>query len=98
MLAELNSIMPGAHHWPTFEDNLSQAYEARLVMVNVTDSPSIFLRDFDGARLPLVLSHPQGEAVFNHQSILNQVQVACSYADPLAIAKDKNPLNPLVSP
>jgi len=98
MLAELNSIIPGAHHWPTFEDNLSQAYEARLVMVNVTDSPSIFLRDFDGARLPVVVSHAQGRADFKHQSSLEQVQVALRYADAHGNATEQYPFNPSGSP
>jgi phosphoribosylformylglycinamidine synthase len=41
MMATLATIIPGAQHWPTFHRNRSEQFEARFVMAEVLDSPSI---------------------------------------------------------
>ncbi|HEX5093777.1 MAG TPA: phosphoribosylformylglycinamidine synthase, partial [Burkholderiales bacterium] len=44
MMAALKALVPGAQHWPSFERNRSEQFEARLVMVEIADSPSIVFR------------------------------------------------------
>ncbi|MGA1042210.1 MAG: phosphoribosylformylglycinamidine synthase [Burkholderiaceae bacterium] len=62
MMARLRSIIPGAEGWPTFLPNASEQFEARLSMVEVLESNSIFFQDMQGARLPVVVSHGEGRA------------------------------------
>ena len=52
MMSALKEIVPGAESWPRFVRNRSEQFEARLLMVEVLDSPSILLRGMSGARLP----------------------------------------------
>ncbi|HLR30305.1 MAG TPA: phosphoribosylformylglycinamidine synthase [Paenalcaligenes sp.] len=98
MLSHLKLIIPGADHWPAFSENTSQAYEARLVMVNVVDSPSLFLQGFNGARLPIVVSHAVGRADFEHQGNLDLAHIALRYADGQGNATEHYPFNPSGSP
>src|SRR5205085_7939626 len=60
MFAELADIIPGAQAWPRFTTNRSERFEARLAMVEVLDSPSLFLRGMAGARLPIAVAHGEG--------------------------------------
>jgi phosphoribosylformylglycinamidine synthase len=69
MMAQLRDLIPGAEHWPTFVRNQSEQFEARLVMVEVVDSKSIFLQDMAGSRLPIVVSHGEGRAQFSKASL-----------------------------
>ena len=64
MMSNLREIIPGADHWPHFARNLSEQYEARFVMVEVQDSPSILLQGMAGSRMPIVVSHGEGRAEF----------------------------------
>lgn len=51
-------------------------------MVEITDSPSILLADMAGSRLPVVVSHGEGRAVFA-DGAMDQVQTALRYVDGL---------------
>jgi phosphoribosylformylglycinamidine synthase len=42
MMSQLRGIIPGAAAWPRFERNVSSRFEARLCMVEIEDSPSLF--------------------------------------------------------
>ncbi|NBC49336.1 MAG: phosphoribosylformylglycinamidine synthase [Gammaproteobacteria bacterium] len=64
MLANLRELIPGADHWPHFVRNRSEQFEARLVMVEVRESPSLLLDGMVGSRLPIVVSHGEGRAEF----------------------------------
>lgn len=64
MLSQLDGLIPGTEHWPRFARNRSQQFEARLALVEVLDSPSVWLRGMAGARLPIVVAHGEGQAVF----------------------------------
>ncbi|HXH71337.1 MAG TPA: phosphoribosylformylglycinamidine synthase, partial [Mariprofundaceae bacterium] len=64
MMSSLSEIIPGAGHWPRFHRNRSEQFEARLLMAEVEKSPSIFLAGMEGSRMPLVVSHGEGRAVF----------------------------------
>ncbi len=64
MMSHLKAIIPGAAHWPRFVRNASEQFEARLVMVEVLESKSIFLAGMAGSRLPVVVAHGEGRALF----------------------------------
>jgi outer membrane receptor protein involved in Fe transport len=55
MLAALKALIPGARHWPTLERNASEQYEARLALVEVLPSPSLFLAGMAGSRIPVAV-------------------------------------------
>jgi phosphoribosylformylglycinamidine synthase len=68
MLSGLTALIPGTQHWPRFLRNHSEQYEARLVHVEILASPSVLLRDMAGSRLPIVVSHGEGRAVWAGQT------------------------------
>ena len=65
MLAHLAPIIPGASHWPRFERNRVEQFEARLSLVEIRRSPSILLTGMTGSILPIAVSHGEGQAVFS---------------------------------
>lgn len=73
MLAHLKSIIPGAGNWPLFIRNDSEQFEARLSMVRISKSPSIFMNELEGMILPIVVSHGEGKATFNSPDNLNHI-------------------------
>ncbi|MEN2424509.1 phosphoribosylformylglycinamidine synthase [Chromobacterium vaccinii] len=97
MMSNLSSIIPGAEHWPKFHRNASEQFEARFAMVEVTASPSIFLSDMVGSRLPVVVSHGEGRAVFA-PGAQDQALAALRYIDFDGRATETYPLNPNGSP
>ena len=60
MLSQLKALIPGAQDWPRFVRNRSEQFEARLSMVEILASPSLFLAEMAGSRLPIVVSHGEG--------------------------------------
>ncbi len=60
MLASLRDIIPGAQYWPHIVRNRSEQFEARLSLVEIQPSASIFFTDMVGSRLPVVSSHGEG--------------------------------------
>ena len=98
MFAELASLIPGAQHWPRFTHNQSARYEARLSMVEVLDSPSIFLQGMAGSRLPIAVAHGEGYANFAAQGDAAQVIAAMRYVDNHGQATEIYPFNPNGSP
>lgn len=64
MLSTLKDIIPGTEHWPRFVRNRSERFEARVSLVEVQKSPSIFLEGMQGSRMPIAVSHGEGRAEF----------------------------------
>ncbi len=64
MLSNLHGLIPGAGHWPHFVRNRSEQFEARLVLAEVLESPSILLRGMAGSRMPVAVAHGEGRAEF----------------------------------
>ncbi|HNA83427.1 MAG TPA: phosphoribosylformylglycinamidine synthase, partial [Thiobacillaceae bacterium] len=60
MMSRLKAIIPGAEHWPRFERNLSEQFEARFVMVEVPETSSILFDGMAGSRMPIVVAHGEG--------------------------------------
>jgi phosphoribosylformylglycinamidine synthase len=102
MLASLQSIIPGADHWPRFVQNLSEQFEARLSLVEVVESPSVFLRDMAGSRLLIATSHGEGRAEFHGVDDLDQLassnRLSVRYIDNAGRPASVYPSNPNGSP
>ncbi len=98
MFAELADIIPGAGHWPRFSTNLSERFEARLSMVEVLDSPSLFFKGMAGARLPIAVAHGEGFANFAQRGDAAKVLRAMRYVDNAGQATEAYPFNPNGSP
>lgn len=64
MLSVLRELIPGSEHWPQFRRNRCEQFEARLSMVEVASSPSLFLSGMEGSRLPIAVAHGEGRAAF----------------------------------
>jgi phosphoribosylformylglycinamidine synthase len=98
MFAELSQIIPGAQHWPRFTTNQSERFEARLSMVQVSESSSLFFKDMQGLRLPIVVSHGEGFANFSLQGNPQLVQPCLHFVDAKGEATQSYPQNPNGSP
>ncbi len=64
MLAALKDIIPGSAGWPEFAVNRSEQFEARLALVEILPSPSLFFTGMQGSRIPVASAHGEGRAVF----------------------------------
>nr|WP_236953347.1 phosphoribosylformylglycinamidine synthase [Immundisolibacter cernigliae] len=95
MLSQLDGLIPGTEHWPHFARNRSQQFEARLALVEVLDSPSVWLRGMAGARLPIVVAHGEGQAVFGAGT---PAPAALRYVDGRGRVAARYPDNPNGSP
>ncbi|MDQ3287887.1 MAG: phosphoribosylformylglycinamidine synthase [Pseudomonadota bacterium] len=94
MLSQLKPIIPGAAHWPSFLRNRSEQFEARLGLVEVVESPSLFLRGMGGSRLPVAVSHGEGQAVFDSAGDQIIARVALRYIDGSGAVASNYPANP----
>ena len=98
MFAELADIIPGAEAWPRFTTNQSERFEARLSMVEVLESPSLFLQGMAGSRLPIAVAHGEGFANFKYRGNAAQAIGAMRYVDNTGAATEAYPFNPNGSP
>jgi len=98
MMAALKEIIPGAQHWPVFAGNRSAQFEARFVMVEVAESPSILLRGMAGSRMPIATAHGEGLAFFEDEASMRKAHVALRFIDNRGKATETYPLNPNGSP
>ena len=100
MMSNLHEIIPGAEHWAHFARNQSEQFEARFVMVEVQQSPSILFEGMAGSRMPIVVSHGEGYADFGNAAKLKAAQplVSLRYVDHAGKPTETYPLNPNGSP
>ena len=98
MMAALAPIIPGAQAWPKFTRNKSEQFEARLSLVEVLDSPSIFFTDMAGSRLPVAVAHGEGFADFSQRGDAKAVHRAMRFVDHAGAATEAYPFNPNGSP
>jgi phosphoribosylformylglycinamidine synthase len=96
MLAALKELIPGAGDWPEFIGNRSEQFEARLSLVQVEKSPSLFLQGMVGSRLPVATAHGEGRAAFP-SGMVPQSLIALRYIDEGG-ATERYPRNPNGSP
>jgi phosphoribosylformylglycinamidine synthase len=98
MMSNLKSIIPGAQDWPKFTRNKSEQFEARFSMVEVQDSPSIFLQGMAGTQTPIAVAHGEGFADFSLTGDVNKALVAMRFVDNKGAVTEAYPYNPNGSP
>ncbi len=98
MLAALAPIIPGAQAWPKFTRNKSEQFEARLSLVEVLESPSVFLQGMAGSRMPIAVSHGEGFADFSQRGDAGAVVRALRFVDHHGQPTEQYPFNPNGSP
>ena len=100
MMSGLKEIIPGAEHWPRFMRNTSEQFEARVAMVEVQKSPSIFFSGMEGSKMPIAIAHGEGRAEFTIDPKLafDAQAVALCYVDNYGALTTNFPANPNGSP
>ena len=98
MLAALAPMIPGAEAWPRFMRNRSEQFEARLSMVEVLDSPSLFFAGMAGSRIPIAVAHGEGRADFSQRGDAGRVLRAMRWVDGQGRPTEAYPDNPNGSP
>src|SRR5690606_5113188 len=68
MLSTLAELIPGTELWPRFVRNRSEQFEARLSLVEVLPSPSLFFAGMAGSRMPIAVAHGEGRAEFGNEA------------------------------
>ncbi len=96
MLSHLRELIPGTQHWPRFVRNKSEQFEARLSLVEIVESPSLFLHGMAGSRLPIATSHGEGRVYFDEESdrFMASHLIAMRYVDTRGEVADRYPANP----
>jgi phosphoribosylformylglycinamidine synthase len=102
MMSNLHELIPGADAWPHFVRNMSEQFEARVSLVEVLKSPSLFLQGMEGSRMPIAVAHGEGRAEFRSghspEEALRKQQVALRYVDNYGDPTEIYPANPNGSP
>jgi len=98
MMSQLRELIPGAMDWPRFLQNRSAQFEARVVMVEIADSPSLFFSGMAGSRLPIATAHGEGRAWFDRSGGAGPAIVALRYVDNRGAGTETYPYNPNGSP
>ena len=102
MMSNLHELIPGTEFWPHFVRNRSEQFEARVAMVQVQESQSIFLQGMAGSRLPIAIAHGEGHAEFESEEALLEADlsgtVAMRFVDNLGKVTETYPANPNGSP
>ena len=98
MMSRLKGIIPGAQDWPRFERNLSEQFEARFVMVEALRTPSILFDGMVGSKLPIVVAHGEGRAVFDSVAQQKRVLTSLRYINNSGKPTEQFPANPNGSP
>ncbi len=100
MMSNLHALIPGANLWPHFVKNKSEQFEARVAMVEIQKSPSLFFEGMAGSRLPVAVAHGEGYAEFADGTALHAAQslVALRFVDNAGHVTERYPLNPNGSP
>jgi phosphoribosylformylglycinamidine synthase len=98
MLSQLKELIPGSEHWPRFERNISEQFEARFSMVEIVDSPSILLDGMAGSMMPIAVAHGEGRADFTETGNQADALIAMRYVDNYGRVTEHYPQNPNGSP
>ena len=102
MMSNLSELIPGSELWPHFVRNRSEQFEARVAMVQVQESNSIFLQGMAGSRMPIAIAHGEGHAEFASEEAMLQADlsgaVALRFVDNHGKVTENYPANPNGSP
>nr|ACX80274.1 phosphoribosylformylglycinamidine synthase [Pseudomonas mediterranea]ACX80275.1 phosphoribosylformylglycinamidine synthase [Pseudomonas mediterranea] len=102
MMSNLHELIPGSEFWPHFVRNRSEQFEARVAMVQVQESNSIFLQGMAGSRMPIASAHGEGHAEFESEEALLEADlsgcVSLRFVDNHGKVTEAYPANPNGSP
>jgi phosphoribosylformylglycinamidine synthase len=100
MMSNLHELIPGSEHWPHFVRNRSEQFEARLILLEVQPSPSMFFDGMEGSRIPVALAHGEGYAEFRDaaQQAAAEALVTLRFVDNRGATTERYPYNPNGSP
>jgi phosphoribosylformylglycinamidine synthase len=102
MLSGLKELIPGAADWPRFARNRSEQFEARVSLVEILPSASLFLAGMEGSRMPVAVAHGEGRAEFASgdqvRSVFDTQLVAMRFVDTRGRPASRYPANPNGSP
>jgi phosphoribosylformylglycinamidine synthase len=90
MMSQLRDLIPGTSSWPDFLRNQSEQFEARLVMVEIMESPSVLFKDMAGSKIPVVVAHGEGRI----STSTTDAQATMRYIDNSGTTTKTYPLNP----
>ncbi|WP_166260292.1 phosphoribosylformylglycinamidine synthase [Marinobacter salicampi] len=98
MLSSIRELIPGSEGWPRFVRNQSEQFEARLVMVEVKETNSVFLQGMAGSRIPVAVAHGEGQIEFGSEAerdqLLNSGRVTLKFVDHDGLETERYPFNP----
>jgi phosphoribosylformylglycinamidine synthase len=98
MMSNLHELIPGAAAWPKFVKNRSEQFEARVAMVEIMASPSIFFAGMAGSRMPVAVAHGEGRVVFGDAKAQAAALPALRFVSASGAAASRYPANPNGSP
>ena len=94
MMAAMAPAIPGAEHFPRLLRNRSEQFEARLGLLQITESPSILLAGMEGSRIPVAVAHGEGRVHFDDPAARMAIDVVARYVDGRGEPAMQYPLNP----
>ena len=102
MLSNLRELIPGSKYWPHFVRNRSEQFEARVSLLEVKETKSMFLTGMAGSRIPVAVAHGEGRAEFANPrkllSLKEANQLALQYVSNYGEVASTYPSNPNGSP
>ncbi|MDP2310587.1 MAG: phosphoribosylformylglycinamidine synthase [Pseudomonadota bacterium] len=98
MMSQLRELVPGAEGWPRFVKNRSEQFEARVSMLRIEPSPSLFFTGMEGSVIPVAVAHGEGRALFGPGQSSEGPLVAARFVDHRGGVASRYPDNPNGSP
>ncbi|HDV7283521.1 TPA: phosphoribosylformylglycinamidine synthase [Mannheimia haemolytica] len=98
MVSNLSEIIPGTENWPRFVWNKSERFEARVAMVKINETNSVWFNGMAGSHMPIAVSHGEGRVEFKNSDQLHNLQkqhlIAAQYVDYNLNPTEQYPANP----
>lgn len=102
MMSNLCALIPGAQHWPRFTRNLSDRFESRFILVEIANSPSLFMQDMANSRIPIAIAHGEGRVEVRNSAHLATLEkenlVVMRFVNNIGQITEVYPANPNGSP
>ncbi|OOF41347.1 phosphoribosylformylglycinamidine synthase [Rodentibacter rarus] len=97
-ISNLAEIIPGAENWPRFVRNKSERFEARVGLVKINDTRSLWFQGMAGSHMPIAVSHGEGRVEFKTPENLTALQtqnlIVAQYIDNNLNVTETYPANP----
>ena len=102
MMSCLRELIPGSELWPKFVSNKSERFESRFSLVEISESPSLFLDGMIGSHIPISVAHAEGCVEVHDKNHLISLEkkelVTLRFIDNFGKITEKYPFNPNGSP